>query len=124
MFSFRSPGSFKKTEDFLNRLLHGEVYTGLDRYGRIGVDALSAATPIDTGLTASSWGYNISKGRGEYTIEWYNTNTNNGVVVAILIQYGHGTGTGGYVIGTDYINPALRPIFDQIADDVWKQVTA
>lgn len=124
MFSLRSPGSFDKTAKFLDRLVNGNIYEGLEMYGRIGVDALAYYTPKDTGLTASSWGYNIIRGKSEYTIEWFNTNVNQGVQIAIIIQYGHGTGTGGYVAGTDYINPALIPIFDQIADDVWKKVTA
>ena len=105
-------------------MLHGDIFSGLDRYGQMGVNALASATPVDTGLTAQSWKYRIVKTRGRYTIEWYNTNVHNGSNVAILIQYGHGTGTGGFVQGRDYINPATRPIFDQIADDVWRKVIA
>ena len=111
-------------ESFIDRMLHGDVFSELDRYGALGVSALSRATPVDTGLTAQSWAYRIVRSRGRHTIEWYNTNTRDGLEVAILIQYGHGTGTGGYVAGRDYINPAIRPIFDQIADNVWKKVTA
>lgn len=95
----------------------------LKKGGERGVDALAAATPTDTGKTAASWRYRIVKERGSYRIEWWNSNNDRGAVVALLLQYGHGTGTGGYVSGIDYINPALKPIFDQIADDVWKQVT-
>ena len=96
----------------------------LNRCGRSGVSALSDATPKDTGITASSWDYRLlSKGRGKYAIEWFNTNINKGVVIAILIQYGHGTGKGGYVQPTDYVNPAMRPVFDNLADTVWKEVT-
>jgi hypothetical protein len=100
----------------------GDLFSGLDHYGRMGVDALARATPVDTGLTASSWAYRIRREKGRVGIEWYNTHTVSGVQVAILIQYGHGTGTGGYVSGRDYINPAMQPLFDQIADDVWKKV--
>lgn len=116
--SITSSGSFSKTQSFIDRMLHGDIFAGLDRYGVMGVQALSRATPVDTGLTAHSWQYRIVKTRGRYTVEWYNTNSK----VAILIQYGHGTGTGGYVQGRDYINPAIRPIFDQMANDVWKKV--
>ncbi len=89
----------------------------------MGVDALSSATPVDSSLTAKSWGYRVIKDRSRPGIEWYNTNIPGSTPVAILIQYGHATGTGGYVSGRDYINPAMRPIFDQIAVDVWKEVT-
>lgn len=119
MIKITSSGDFKKTLDFLDRLKRRDIYRDLDRYGRMGVDALSRATPVRTGLTANSWGYRVLPGKRP-GIEWYNTNGN----VAILIQYGHGTGTGGYVQGRDYINPAMRPIFDQIAADVWKKVSA
>ena len=119
MISLTSSGSFKKTESFLQAMLRGNVFNQLESYGQIGVDALAAATPVDTGLTANSWAYKITKTKGRHTIEWYNTNSN----VAILIQYGHGTGTGGYVQGRDYINPVIQPLFDQIANDVWEQVT-
>lgn len=97
--------------------------TALGKYGVEGVQALSQATPQDSGLTASSWSYEILKQNGNYTIVWINTNVHSGVSVAVLIQYGHGTGTGGYVQGRDYINPAIQPIFDRIANDVWKVVT-
>jgi hypothetical protein len=90
----------------------------------MGVNALANSTPVETGLTARSWQYRIVKDRRGPTIEWYNTNQVNGTPVAILIQYGHGTGTGGYVAGRDYINPAMRPIFDTIADEVWRRVKA
>jgi hypothetical protein len=90
----------------------------------MGVDALAKATPSESGLTAKSWGYRIYRNRNSTGIEWYNSNENNGVNIAILLQYGHGTGTGGYVSGQDYINPAIRPIFDRIAEDVWKKVTS
>ena len=98
------------------------VLSILRRYGQAGVAALSSATPIDSGLTASSWDFSVNHDRLGYTIEWFNTHENRGVVIAILIQYGHGTGTGGYVQPTDYINPAMAPIFDKLADELWKEV--
>lgn len=107
---------------FLEKLSKGSMFDGLDAFGQKGVDALASATPRESGETAQSWGYKILRGKGSVTIEWYNTNVHNGSNIAVLIQYGHGTGTGGYVVGRDYINPAMRPIFDQIADDVWKKV--
>lgn len=123
MIEVKSDGDFKKTTDFLNRLLKGDIFAGLERYGRVGVDALSSATPVDSRLTANSWSYRIIKDRSRPGIEWYNTNTAGSTPVAILIQYGHATGTGGYVAGRDFINPAIRPIFDQIVVDVWREVT-
>lgn len=96
----------------------------LNRYGAEGVSALRAATPIDTGNTASQWGYEIEKKGDGWSIHWTNDHINQGVNIAVILQYGHGTGTGGYVSGYDYINPSLRPIFDQIANEAWKEVTA
>lgn len=123
MISFKHLGSFHKLEDFLSRMSKGDLFSALDQYGQQGVQALSQATPVDTSLTAHSWTFKIVRNRGRYSIEWYNTNTVNGTPVVILIQYGHGTGTGGYVQGRDFINPAIRPIFDQIANNVWEKVT-
>jgi len=123
MIKITSVGDFKKTTDFLDRLRRREIYRDLDRYGRMGVDALSRSTPVRTGLTGQSWQYRVLMGKRP-GIEWYNTNEVSGTSVAILIQYGHATGTGGYVGGRDYINPAMRPIFDQIAEEVWKKVRA
>lgn len=120
---FRTTGSFDRTEKWLTKLLRGDIYEILNRYGRIGVDALAKATPRASGETASSWSYRIVKNRNSASIEWYNTHTNDGQNIAVLIQYGHGTGTGGYVNGIDYINPAMRPIFEDIAANVWKEVT-
>lgn len=124
MIGVKSSGDYEKTRGFLGRLLNGDIYEDLDRYGRMGADALGKATPVDTGLTSRSWGYRISRDRGQTSIEWYNTNTVAGVPLVILLQYGHGTGTGGYVHGRDFINPVIRPLFDEIADAVWKRVTA
>jgi hypothetical protein len=116
-------GDSKKTEQYLEFLKRGGMYSGLDSYGRRGVDALSSATPLDTGETAHSWGYQIEHSKEKVTISWFNTHREGRVNIAVIIQYGHGTGTGGYVAGRDYINPAIRPIFDQILTDVWRQVT-
>ncbi len=124
MIRIVTSGSFDKTRAFIDRLQNGDIYKDLDRYGRMGVDALATATPRDTGLTASSWSYQIRRDKSGTTIAWTNSNVNDGAQVAILLQYGHGTGTGGYYAGYDYINPAARPVFDQIANDVWRKVTS
>lgn len=124
MISFESRGSTDKTEAFLKKMVKGDVYDILDRYGREGVAALANATPVDSRLTANSWYYEIVKSRGTYSIVWRNSHVVSGFPVAIMLQYGHGTRTGGYVAGRDYINPAMRPIFDRIANDVWKAVTS
>lgn len=95
----------------------------LDKYGKMGVEALSSATPVDSGLTASSWYYEIQNDGNSASIEFHNSHINKGVPIAIILQYGHGTGTGGWVEGRDYINPAIQPIFDQLAEEVWKEAT-
>lgn len=122
--SFESKGSFKNVERYLSRLSKLEIRSILEKYGAAGVAALSAATPVSTGLAASSWSYEVIKEGRRWTIAWNNHDIENGYPVAIMIQYGHGTGTGGYVQGIDYINPALRPLFIQLADEVWKVVKA
>lgn len=122
VISFDSSGDFKNTERWLQKLSNSDVYNVLERYGSQGVAALASATPQDTGLTASSWSYEVKKSVGSWSIIWSNSNVVNGVPIAILLQVGHGTGTGGYVAGRDYINPALRPIFDQMAVEAWKEV--
>lgn len=124
LITFKHKGDFTKTERFLNRLKHRAYLNALEKYGQMGVEALSAATPIETGRTASSWTYQIEHSRGHATISWLNTNVNKNVNIAIILQYGHGTGTGGYVRGRDYINPAMRPVFDKIAEMAWKEVTS
>lgn len=124
MFSVTSSGSFDRTEAWLKRLATGDIFQQLSQYGAEGVAALASATPVDSGLTAASWTYEIIQDGHSWSIVWGNTNIVDGRPVAILLQYGHGTGTGGYVQGQDYINPALRPIFDRIASDFWKAVTA
>lgn len=124
MISFKSNGSFKKTEDFLRKMAKGDIYQSLDSEALRGVDALVSATPLDSGLAATSWTYKIERSKGSCRITWMNTDVENGFPVAIMLQYGYGTGTGGYVQGRDYINPAMKPIFDSIADKVWKAVTS
>ena len=123
MITFTHKGDFGKTLWFLNRNLKNDHMSNLDHYAQMGVDALRGATPIDSGKTADSWYYEIKKSIFGLRIIWGNRNINNGVPIAVILQYGHGTGTGGYVEGTDYINPAIKPIFDEIADAVWKEVT-
>lgn len=123
MITFRQRGDFSKTRRFLERVKEAVHLGDLDRYGREGVTALSAATPVDSGLTASSWYYEIVHKSGSTSITFYNSNVNTGVPIAIILQYGHGTRNGGWVQGRDYINPAIQPIFDRIADDAWREVT-
>lgn len=122
MIGVTSSGNHNKTSDVLRKILRGDIFSELNRYGQMGVEALSLATPVDTRLTANSWKYRIVKSRKGTGIEWYNTNEVNGTPVVILLQYGHGTGTGGYVAGRNFINPAIQPIFDRISADVWKKV--
>jgi hypothetical protein len=120
---FSSSGSTAKTQAFLKKMQSGDMLTGLESLAQQGVNALAGMTPTDTGLTAASWTYEIEKVGSSVKISWSNYNRENGALVAILLQYGHGTGTGGYVSGQDYINPAIKPIFDQIAEEVWRRVT-
>ena len=119
----KSTGSFKNTENWLKRAVNTDFTKTLQKYGEEGVNALAAATPKDSGKTAASWRYEITGGRGKASITWCNDNVNDGVNIAVILQYGHGTGTGGYVQGTDYINPALKPVFEEIADEAWKELT-
>lgn len=122
MLSFTVKGDFNRTESFLKRMMKADFFSQLESYAQTGVNALALATPVESGETAASWGYEIKKGRGSCTITWTNSNVNQGVPIAIILQYGHGTGTGGYVAGRDYINPAIQPVFDKIAEGVWKVV--
>lgn len=122
MISFRQKGDFKNLTSFLERAKNVIKVGELDKYGREGVDALKSVTPVETGLTASSWYYKIEHKQGSVSISFHNSNIQNGVPIAIILQYGHGTNNGGWVQGVDYINPALRPIFDKIANDAWKEV--
>lgn len=122
MIKITSAGSTKNLDAFLDRILKGHISTNLHAHAKRGVAALQSATPRDSGLTAASWTYEIIDDGSQVTIWWSNTNQVNGFHVAIGLQYGHGTGTGGWVEGHDFINPALKPIFDEIADAVWKEV--
>lgn len=123
MISIKHKGNFSKTEKSFKNLLSRDYLDILKRYGQEGVNALAAATPVDSGETANSWSYKIQQSKGGVKITWFNSNVVNGVPIAILLQYGHATRNGGYVVGRDYINPAIRPIFDKIATNVWKEVT-
>lgn len=122
--NFEVSGGFTKTERFLNRMKRREYLNVLDEFGRDGVQALRNATPVDSGATAEAWDYEIKRARNYTEIVWTNSNINDGVPIAVILQYGHGTGTGGYVQGRDYINPAIRPVFDKIAEKAWKVVTS
>lgn len=121
--SWSISGSFNNTERFLKRIITGNIYKALLPLAAKGTAALRDATPVDSRLTADSWSHEVKVTGSSAEIIWSNTNIVSGVNVAIILQYGHGTGTGGYVQGRDYINPALKPIFDEIADDVWREVT-
>lgn len=123
MISFRQQGDFSKLTRFLERAKEAVHIGDLDKYGREGVAALASATPVDTGLTANSWHYEIVQKKGSVSISFYNTNIQNGVPIAIVLQCGHATRNGGWVQGRDYINPAIQPIFDKIANDAWREVT-
>ena len=123
MISFRQKGDFSKLTHFLERAKESVRIGDLDKYGREGVAALSSATPIDSGETANSWSYEITNKDGSVTITFKNSNIQNGVPIAIILQYGHGTRNGGWVQGRDYINPAIQPIFDEIVNNAWREVT-
>lgn len=124
MITIRSKGDFSKATRYFERVKKAAKVDVLDKYGKAGVAALSSATPVDSGLTASSWYYEIKRQNGSARIDFLNSNVNKGVNIAIILQYGHGTGTGGWVEGRDYINPAIQPIFDKITEDAWKEVTS
>lgn len=123
MISFRHKGDFSKLTRYLEKVSKLSRVGDLDKYGRAGVTALASATPVDSGLTASSWYYKIERDNDRIAITFANSNIQNGVPIAIILQYGHGTRNGGWVQGRDYINPAIQPIFDQIADSAWREVT-
>ena len=123
MISFKHKGDFSKLTSYLQKVKKVVKASDLDKFGKAGVAALSAATPIDTGQTAESWYYKIEITNESAEISFHNSNIQNGVPIAIILQYGHGTGTGGWVQGRDYINPAVQPIFDKIRDDAWREVT-
>lgn len=122
--SISSSGSFKNLDGWFARMRRmSKIESVLHSYGVRGVDALANATPKDRPKTARSWRYRVRLDKVGYTIEWFNTEIVDGRPIAILLQYGHATGTGGYVVGRDYINPAMRPIFDQMSEELWKEVT-
>ena len=123
MISFRQKGDFSKLTRYLERAIEAAKIGILDKYGKEGVAALASATPTETGKTASSWYYEIEHQNGSAKITFNNSNINKGVPIAIILQYGHGTGTGGWVQGRDYINPAIQPVFDEIVNRAWKEVT-
>lgn len=123
MITFRHKGDFSNLTNFLEKAKNVIRIGDLDKYGREGVAALESATPVDTGLTASSWYYKVENKDGSARISFYNSNNQNGVPIAIILQYGHGTRNGGWVEGRDYINPAVQPLFDKIADSAWREVT-
>lgn len=120
----KTTGSFKKTKRFLKKSADNKIFKSLIQYGRKGVEALSAATPTDSGETAASWRFEVAYSNGSAKINWLNDNVNQGVNIALILQMGHGTGTGGWVEGRDYINPAIQPIFDEMLDKIWKEVTS
>ena len=123
MIRFRQKGDFSNLTRYLEKNKNGIRVGDLEKYGRAGVSALASATPVDSGLTASSWYYKIERAKNSVMIKFGNSNVQNGVPIAIILQYGHGTRNGGWVEGRDYINPAIQPVFDQIADSAWREVT-
>lgn len=123
--TFKHRGSFKRTNMFLRKMKTDDIFKALNLYGEMGVKALASTTPVDTGYTAGSWGYKVEKTGKNYSIIWTNDHVIPGYApLVIMLQYGHGTGTGGYVAGRDFINPAIQPIFDKIADSVWNEVVS
>lgn len=123
LIKVKHKGNFNKAERFFNRVLKKEYLNILERYGQEGVEALRDATPSESGKTADSWEFGIEEAKGTVTIYWTNSNENKGVNIAILLIYGHGLQNGSYVQGIDFVNPAMRPIFEKIADESWKEVT-
>ena len=124
MITFKSKGDFSKATQYLSKLKEASRMKVLEKYAQEGVSALSAATPVRSGATASSWYYEIETSGSGATINYCNSNSNKGVNIAVILQYGHGTGTGGWIAGRDYINPAIQPVFDKIAEEAWKEVTS
>ena len=123
MVSFEQKGNFSNLNSFLEKAKEGVNVGILNKYGKQGVELLSKVTPVDTGLTASSWSYDIVRSNGSVTLNFNNTNIQNGCPIAIVLQYGHGTKEGGWVEGIDYINPVIQPLFNKIANDAWKEIT-
>lgn len=123
MIGFRQKGDFSKATRYFEKLRQASRLKILEKYGQEGVDALASATPVDSGITAASWYYKLEVKSTYATITYCNSNVNKGVNIAIILQYGHGTGTGGWVEGRDYINPAIQPVFDSLAERAWGEVT-
>lgn len=123
MITFRQKGDFSKLDKYLKKAERGIDISILDQYGKVGVDALASATPKDTGLTSRSWTYTIDNKPGSISISFHNSNFNDGVPIAIILQYGHATRNGGWVEGVDYINPAIRPVFEELSKKAWKEVS-
>lgn len=123
MITVSMKGNFSKTDKFFERIKNALKMGTFDKYGEMGVKALASATPVDTGRTSECWVYKVVHYRDSASVVWSNTNEKDGVLIAVLLQYGHGLKNGGYVAGRDYINPAIRPVFDKIADDMWEEVT-
>ena len=124
MLTVKQKGEYAKLTRYLVNVGKAVKTKDLTKYGQAGVKALSSATPVDTGLTAASWYYEIKQTKGRAEITFYNSNVQNGIPIAIILQYGHGTGTGGWVEGRDYINPAIQSVFDKLAADAWREVTS
>ena len=122
MITIKSKGNFKKTDSLLAKILKRDYVTVLTKYGQLGVEALRNATPVDTGLTANSWSYEIVEDSSGIKIYWKNSNIVKGVPIAVILQYGHATNNGGHVEGVDYINPAIKPLFEDLASRVWEEV--
>lgn len=123
MIRVKHKGDFSKVNRYLAKVKKAVKVSDLDKFGREGVAVLASVTPVNTGLTANSWYYEIEQKNGSSTIRFCNSNVQNGVLVAIILQYGHGTRNGGWVEGRDYINPAVQPIFDEIVNKAWREVT-
>lgn len=123
MIEVKTKGTWGNISKFLKGVTQSKHDRVLNRFGEMGVEALSRATPVDTGTTASMWRYLIEENKDGIVISFHNDNINNGVNIALILQYGHGTGTGGWVEGRDYINPAIQPVFDEMADALWKEVS-
>lgn len=121
--SFKQKGDFSKLTSYLINAKKTVHLENIDRFGKAGVEALASATPVDSGVTAASWYYKIIRQQGKVIIRFFNSNIQNGVPIAIILQYGHATRNGGWVEGRDYINPAIQPIFNQLTNDAWREVT-
>lgn len=124
MIRVTQKGDFSKATRYFEKVKEASRLKILNEYGRKGVAALQSATPVDSGLTASSWYYEIVSSKGKSTLNFKNSHVDKGVLIAIILQYGHGTGTGGWVQGRDYINPAVQPIFNELANKAWREVTS